>query len=69
MFQVWRLREPAAVNLSFSAFMKTIPTKQEKKYFGYFVQRDQYGIFAKNLNLTQNSVLLDTFVAAAALNS
>ena len=45
-----RQREPAAVNLSSSAFTwRTVRAKQAKKHFAYFLQRDQHGVIAKQL--------------------
>ena len=38
--------------------MKTIPAKQEKVHFAYFVQRDQHGILAKTPNLTQSAIVM-----------
>ena len=38
--------------------MKTIRAKQAKVYFAYFVGRDEHGIIAKHLTLTQSDVLL-----------
>ena len=37
--------------------MKTIRAKQAKVYFAYFVRRDEHGIIAKHLTLTQSSIL------------
>ena len=52
-------------------YLKTVCAKQAKVNFVYFEQRDQHGIIAKTLNLTQSSSLVycDVFVAAAVFAS
>ena len=41
--------------------MKTIRAKQAEVHSAYFVQRDQHGMIAKDVTVTQSSILMRRF--------
>ena len=44
-------RDHISKSFTLCLYLKTIPTKQAKVRFAYFVQRDQYGITKRDLTL------------------